>query len=50
LAAIDLESGKQVADVKLDAHPESVQLETRGKRIFVNVITAADEQAVVSLV
>jgi hypothetical protein len=29
LAAIDPESGKQVADVKLDAHPESFQLETR---------------------
>jgi DNA-binding beta-propeller fold protein YncE len=37
LAAIDPESGKQVADVKLDAHPESFQLETKGKRIFVNV-------------
>jgi hypothetical protein len=40
LAAIDPESGKQVADVKLDAHPESFQLETRGKRIFVNVPNA----------
>jgi sugar lactone lactonase YvrE len=29
LAAIDPESGKQVTDVKLDAHPESFQLETR---------------------
>jgi YVTN family beta-propeller protein len=37
LAAIDPASGKQIADVKLDAHPESFQLETRGKRIFVNV-------------
>jgi DNA-binding beta-propeller fold protein YncE len=40
LAEIDPESGKQVADVKLDAHPESFQLETRGKRIFVNVPNA----------
>jgi hypothetical protein len=40
LAAIDPESGKQVADVKLDAHPESFQLDTRGKRIFVNVPNA----------
>jgi len=40
LAAIDPESGKQVADVKLDAHPESFQLETRGKRMFVNVPNA----------
>jgi DNA-binding beta-propeller fold protein YncE len=37
LAAIDPESGKQLADVKLEAHPESFQLETKGKRIFVNV-------------
>ena len=37
LAGIDPASGKQIADVKLDAHPESFQLETRGKRIFVNV-------------
>jgi YVTN family beta-propeller protein len=40
LAAIDAASGKQVADVKLDAHPESFQLETKGKRIFVNVPNA----------
>jgi DNA-binding beta-propeller fold protein YncE len=40
LAAIDPESGKQVADVKLAAHPESFQLETKGKRIFVNVPNA----------
>jgi outer membrane protein assembly factor BamB len=40
LAAIDSESGKQVTDVKLDAHPESFQLETGGKRIFVNVPNA----------
>jgi hypothetical protein len=37
LTAIDPESGKQTADVTLDAHPESFQLETKGKRIFVNV-------------
>jgi hypothetical protein len=40
LAAIDPESGKQIADVKLDAHPESFQLETKGNRIFVNVPNA----------
>jgi DNA-binding beta-propeller fold protein YncE len=40
LAAIDPESGKQIADVKLDAHPESFQLENKGKRIFVNVPNA----------
>jgi DNA-binding beta-propeller fold protein YncE len=40
LAAIDPDSGTQVADVKLDAHPESFQLETNGKRIFVNLPNA----------
>jgi hypothetical protein len=35
LAAIDPENGRQIADVKLDAHPESFQLEKKGKRIFV---------------
>ena len=37
LAAIDRESGKVLANVKLDAHPESFQLESKGKLIFVNV-------------
>jgi hypothetical protein len=36
LAAIDPESGKQVADIKLNAHPESFQLENEGKRIFLS--------------
>ena len=40
LAAIDPESGKQIANVKLDGHPESFQLETKGKQIFVNVPNA----------
>ena len=40
LAAIDSQTGVQVADVKLDAHPESFQLETKGKRIFVNLPNA----------
>jgi DNA-binding beta-propeller fold protein YncE len=40
LAAVDPESGKIVQDIKLDAHPESFQLETKGKRIFVNVTRA----------
>lgn len=40
LAAIDPETGRKVVDIKLDAHPESFQLETRGKRIFVNVPNA----------
>jgi YVTN family beta-propeller protein len=37
LAAINPATGKQIAGVKLDDHPESFQLETNGKRIFVNV-------------
>jgi hypothetical protein len=40
LAAIDPETAKQVADIKLGAHPESFQLETKGKRIFMNVPNA----------
>jgi DNA-binding beta-propeller fold protein YncE len=40
LAEIDPESGKQIMNVKLGAHPESFQLETKGKRIFVNVPNA----------
>ncbi len=31
------ENGKTIADVVIDAHPESFQLETHGSRIFVNV-------------
>jgi DNA-binding beta-propeller fold protein YncE len=37
LAAIDPARGKQLADVKLGSHPESFQLEIRGKRVFVNL-------------
>jgi DNA-binding beta-propeller fold protein YncE len=36
LAAFDAE-GNKVADIKLDAHPESFQLEKNGSRIFVNL-------------
>jgi len=36
LAAFDTE-GNKVADIKLDAHPESFQLEKNGSRIFVNL-------------
>jgi YVTN family beta-propeller protein len=50
LAAIDPAKNQQVADVKLDAHPESFQLEPHGPRIFVNVpgakqIAVIDRQA-----
>jgi hypothetical protein len=40
LAVIDPEAVKRVAEVKLDGHPESFQLEAKGKRIFVNVPSA----------
>jgi DNA-binding beta-propeller fold protein YncE len=40
LAVIDPERIKKIADVKLDGHPESFQLEENGPRIFVNVPTA----------
>jgi DNA-binding beta-propeller fold protein YncE len=36
LGAIDLQ-GNKVADIKLDAHPESFRLEEAGPRIFVNL-------------
>ena len=37
LAVIDPATMRKVGDVKLDKHPESFQLEAKGKRIFVNV-------------
>lgn len=40
LAAIDPATGKKLTDIKLDAHPESFQLESKGQRIFVNVTRA----------
>jgi WD40 repeat protein len=40
LAVINIETNSQVADIKLDGHPESFQLESKGRRIFVNVPTA----------
>jgi YVTN family beta-propeller protein len=36
IAAFDSE-GKKLADIKLDAHPESFQLEKNGPRLFVNL-------------
>jgi DNA-binding beta-propeller fold protein YncE len=37
LGIVDAESMEKVGDIKLEAHPESFQLEKNGKRIFVNV-------------
>ena len=36
LGILDL-SGNKIGDIKLDAHPESFQLEKKGARIFVNL-------------
>lgn len=46
LAFIDPQTGTKTAEIKLDAHPESFQLEKDGKRIFVNV-PGVDHVAVV---
>jgi DNA-binding beta-propeller fold protein YncE len=40
IGIIDAADGKQVASIKLAAHPEAFELEKQGKRIFVNVPTA----------
>jgi DNA-binding beta-propeller fold protein YncE len=37
LAIIDPEKVQKVGEIKLDGHPESFQLETKGGRVFVNV-------------
>ncbi len=37
LGVIDPVNGNQIGDIKLDAHPESFQLEKSGSRIFVNL-------------
>jgi DNA-binding beta-propeller fold protein YncE len=40
LGVLDPANGNQLGDIKLDAHPESFQLEKSGPRIFVNLPTA----------
>ncbi len=40
LAVLDADKLTKLADVKLDGHPESFQLEQHGERIFVNVPSA----------
>jgi len=37
LAVIDPEKMQKISDIKLDAHPESFQLEKNGNRIFINL-------------
>jgi DNA-binding beta-propeller fold protein YncE len=49
LAVIDPKTMQKIADIKLDAHPESFQLEQNGPRIFINLpdahqIAVADRQ------
>jgi hypothetical protein len=46
LACIDPATAKTTADVKLEGHPESFQLESREKRIFVNVPHAREIEVV----
>src|SRR5438128_5749410 len=40
IAIVNAADGKQVGSIKLSAHPEAFELETKGKRIFVNVPNA----------
>src|SRR5439155_21804030 len=40
LAVVDPDHAKKIADIPLDGHPESFQLEQSGQRIFVNVPSA----------
>ena len=37
MESLILVSGKKLGDIKLDAHPESFQLEKKGDRTFVNL-------------
>ena len=37
IAVIDATNGKKVGSIKVSAHPEAFELETNGRRIFVNV-------------
>ena len=40
LGVVDVDTGTKIGDIKLSGHPESFQLESNGKRIFVNVPTS----------
>ena len=46
-AVIEPAQSKKVADIKLDAHPESFRLEEHGSRMFVNLPDARNSIAVV---
>src|SRR5205814_7674283 len=42
LAVIDPEKMQKIGDIKLDAHPESFQLEKNGNRVFINLPDAKE--------
>jgi DNA-binding beta-propeller fold protein YncE len=46
IGVIDVDKGIKVADIGLSGHPESFQLESGGKRIFVNVPTSGQVEVV----
>ncbi len=46
LAVIYPDKVAKVAEIRLDGHPESFQLEVKGKRIFVNVPTAGEIEVI----
>jgi DNA-binding beta-propeller fold protein YncE len=46
LAIVDGATMKKLADIALDAHPESFQLESTGPRVFVNVPNASEIEVV----
>ena len=46
VAVFDPATGKKLADISLDAHPESFQFEKSGPRIFANVPDAAEVEVV----
>lgn len=55
LAVIDPQKMQKTADIKLDAHPESFQLEKTGPRIFINIpdahqiaVVDRDQQSVIA--
>ena len=48
LYRVDPESGKIAARIAIDGHPESFQLEARGKRVFANLPGLASSQVVVA--
>lgn len=47
LAVLDAQTGRRLTDIKLPAHPESFQLESKCRRIFVNLPKADGVVAVI---